>query len=273
MKTNNLIEGVHRTLSRSKALVYLAAKLQNQTRAVIKHYLTDGINSHCNGEEFLLRSFTGGDSTFFDVGANVGDWTDIYLKSRPGSAHGVLFEPSRSAVAQLQERYSHLKNIEIVEAAVAEVPGPMKFFEEPGAGQTSSLAPGFSGRDARLREVNVTTIDVEAEKRGLPYIDFLKVDVEGFDLNVIKGTRNLLSQERIGLIQFEYTDAWAIAGNTLRSAFDWLGSFGYEAFLLRKSGLYKLKYKLYGEYFTYSNFVAASPRRLQDVKDIIRGEI
>jgi FkbM family methyltransferase len=171
----------------------------------------------------------------------------------------------------LKNRFSPSEVIEIANVALSDSTGSLEFYEEPDAGTMSSLARGFSGSGAIRRTVDVSTLDVEVEGRGVKFVDFLKVDVEGFDLNVLRGAKGLLAQQRIGLIQFEYTDAWAIAGNTLRAAYDLLNAHGYEVFILKRDGLYRLEYRKYGEYFTYSNFVAVSPTRLNYIQSLIRG--
>ena len=92
--------------------------------------------------------------------------------------------------------------------------------------------------------------------RGIETIDFLKIDTEGHDLHVLRGAAGLLERKAIGVIQFEYVDAWAPAGATLGAALDLLAGFGYRAFLLKREGLYHFDYKTFGEFFTYANFVA-----------------
>jgi hypothetical protein len=55
-------------------------------------------------------------------------------------------------------------------------------------------------------EVPITTLDAHAEAEGLDRIDFLKVDVEGFELGVIRGARRLLGSKRIATVMLEIGD-------------------------------------------------------------------
>jgi hypothetical protein len=161
--------------------------------------------------------------------------------------------------------------VTIVEAAVSDSLGNAQFFEEPEAGKTSSLLAGFSAFGARGKPVRVTTLDAEADSHDFGYVDFLKVDAEGFDLHVLRGAANLLSSRRIGIVQFEYNAPWARAGSTLAAAYALLESSGYKVFLLKPTGLFELNYNLYGEYFSYSNFVAIAPEWLSSLRAHIRG--
>lgn len=147
------------------------------------------------------------------------------------------------------------------------------FLKSPKAVKLLLFDSKFSSSKAIKRVVVTTTLDIEAKRHQLTHIDFLKIDTEGYDFHVLRGSTGLLSGQKIGVIQFEYNAPWAVAGSTLRSAFDLLESFGYQVFLLKFSGLYKLNYDVYGEYLEYSNFVAVSPNRLTDLQPYLKGEI
>jgi hypothetical protein len=133
--------------------------------------------------------------------------------------------------------------------------------------------PGFSADMAVEKKVRVTTLDYEVEQRSWGVINLLKVDTEGYDLHVLQGTKHLLANQQIEIIQFEYNDAWALAGSTLYKAYELLESFGYQVFLLKTGGLFKLNYQRYGEYFDYSNFVAISSKAFPDLQHLVVGVI
>ena len=49
-----------------------------------------------------------------------------------------------------------------------------------------------------------TTLDTFVEQHGIKNIDFLKIDTEGFELEVLQGAKQLLSEGKIGTVIFEY---------------------------------------------------------------------
>ena len=72
----------------------------------------------------------------------------------------------------------------------------------------SSLLP--LGRDgwgqiSNQREIEVSTLDMYCSQNEIPFIDILKSDTQGFDVEVIKGAQGLLNARKIRLIYLEIT--------------------------------------------------------------------
>lgn len=258
-------------LSRSNSSVRLALKVRNQCRGVIAYHLCDSTSILRNGEARLIGLLAPKTHTFVDVGANVGAWTALLLEHSPQQCRGILFEPSEYAANVLLRRFAGRNGIEIVNAAVAEVSGKGTFWEVSPAGETSSLVSPDAENPTATREVVVTTLDEELRTRGLTKVDFLKIDREGYDFHVLQGATELIARAAIGAIQFEYGAQWAKAGSTLAGAYRLLESCGYRVFLLKSQGLFELDYGRYGEFFSYSNFVAVSAGRMPDVCPFVRG--
>ena len=268
-----LVRRLQKSLGRSRSAVFLAVKIRNQCQWVVQWYLGEDDRRELNGEKRAVDMIAPTCRTFMDVGANVGDWTDLFLRVGGDQMQGVLIEPSGSAMTRLEERFRGRSGISMVHAAASDQAGEAVFSEEANAGETSSLVRSFSHSSSKKVIVQVTTVDDEAAKAGLTEIDMLKIDTEGFDLHVLNGAKRMLSEGRIGILQFEYNTPWARAGSTLAAAFSLLEGYGYQVFLLRSTGLHPLNYELYGEYFRYSNFVAALPRKLPVLAPMIREKI
>lgn len=127
--------------------------------------------------------------TVFDVGANVGDWTAALLDSSPGS-RVYAFEPSPRVKSQLESRFSSFENVQIHEIGFSNQEGIAKLFSNDLKGKMSSLVK----RDLDYLGINFDEIlDVNLRKLGnwceerniVP--DILKIDVEGFELQVLQG--------------------------------------------------------------------------------------
>ena len=250
---------MHRSLARSSLATKIAILLRNQCRRIIACQLSEGPDAAINGEDWLISLLAPGSLTFVDVGANKGDWTSSFLEAS-GAAKGLLFEPGMTALDFLHQRFDSVKNIEIIDAAVADYVGETSFFEEPDLGVTSSLISHWANNSAVEIKCTVTTLETELKKRNWEYLDFLKLDCEGYDFKVLQGAANLILDQKIGVIQFEYNSAWSFAGSTLIAALNFLKSGEYDVFLLKSSGLHSFDYNVYGEFFEYSNFVAVSPK-------------
>ncbi len=118
----------------------------------------------------------------FDVGAFVGDTALIFAR-RAGCVIG--FEPQTDAWICAQWNTRHLPGVEIVNAAVGNGERVrVQDNELDGNLGTRSLAAGEGNETLRLD-------DFWQQRKIRP--SFLKIDVEGFESNVIAGARNLLS--------------------------------------------------------------------------------
>lgn len=265
-----LLNKLHRKLGESRLVVRLAIHVRNQCRCIISYYLGGVSSAFENGEAWLLEQVAPGTQSFVDVGANVGNWTDLYLQHCPYIVKALLFDPSESANEALRRRFEDQSSLEVIHAAVGMADGQATLFEEPNSGEMSSLVQGVSNPNAVEKRVRVVTLDEEIKLRSLNYVDFLKVDAEGYDLYVLRGASDLLASQKIGYVQFEYNSSWALANSTLAAALAFLGSVGYHVFLLRPGRLVNLDYKLYGEYFNYSNYVAVSPDKLHTIEQYIK---
>jgi len=270
MKIKWLVGTCHEILAKSPFLVYLAAKIRNQTNRIIGSFFAENVDPCKNSELWLIRLTAPEASNFIDVGANIGNWTAAFLGPTPESKRGLLFEPSGSCLEKLKKRFQQLKNIEIINAAAGDKSEEKIFFDENGKGLSSSVVQKASMPNAVKKTVKITMLDAELEKRAWDYVDFLKIDAEGYDLHVLRGASAYLRRQKIGIIQFEYHGSWKYAGSTLAAAVDFLESFGYKVFSLKSNSLFRFDYELYGEYFSYANYVAVSPEKYSLVEPFIK---
>jgi FkbM family methyltransferase len=151
----------------------------------------------------FYAAFVGPSKLIFDIGANLGERTQLFLDTK---SRVVCVEPQPDCVRQLRERFAD--RVELVEAAVGNRAGraELRLATYHTLASLSSEWIGevqASGRFSEFRwpttiEVELTTLDALIETYGLP--DFCKIDVEGYELEVIEG----LSQA-IPALSFEFT--------------------------------------------------------------------
>ena len=241
-----LLDHAERQLGRSLRAAHVATLVRNQCDRVIGYHFAPSDHGSKNGEDWLIEHLA--PDTFVDVGANVGDWTAAVLERVP-NAQGALIEPGAAAVARLHDRFAD--RVRIIAAAAGDAEGELRFYEQANAGEHSSLLPGVvsGGVERRVPIVTVDSLDLER-------IDLLKIDVEGFDARVLRGATRMLSEHRIGAVQFEYNHPWIAAGDTLAGAVAFLAAAGYDTFALRPGWLERFDLGRWGEFFCYSNFVA-----------------
>jgi FkbM family methyltransferase len=160
----------------------------------------------------------------FDIGAHVGN--RLRALSRLG-AHVVALEPQPQCMRLLRRWYGHHANIELVEQAVGAVPGTRTLFVSERTPTVTTLSrewigtvettPGFAGvRWDHDIPVRVTTLDELVAHYGEPA--FCKIDVEGAELDVLRGLSCPLKA-----LSFEYIPA---ATDVAVACVDRLGELG-----------------------------------------------
>jgi FkbM family methyltransferase len=258
-----------RTAGQSRTAVRLAVKIKNQCDMVIGAHMAAGKVLSASGEEWLASLLAPHARNFVDVGANVGEWSLAFARQMTVEPEGLLFEPSPETAAHLRMVLARegLEKLEVIERAASERTGQAKFYAEPAFGETSSLFAAANDVPGLAVSVTLTKLDDELSARSLPQIDFLKVDAEGNDFNVLLGGENYISSQRITAIQFEYGSSWILAGATLSRAFGFFQAHGYKVRLLKPGLLGELDVRRTGEFFKYSNFIAYCPSELGKILD------
>ena len=269
-----LLDRLQRIAAKSPLGVHLAVALRNQCRCVIKYHLAESPDTLESGERWLVQRVAGYGDRFVDVGANVGDWLGMVQEEMHGRTFAALaFEPSGSAFRTLEGRFRGEPRIALFNVALGSEPGSSAFFEEPDAGRGSTFVADFMHTAGSTRTVTLTTLDTALREAGWDHVDLVKIDAEGYDLQVMRGAREAIVSGSIGVVQFEYNRGWQLAGDTLRAAYMLLERHGYRIFVLKREGLYALNYLRYEEYFEYTNFVAIADSIIGRFHDRLRGEI
>ena len=254
------LDTLQQLLARSRLVTTLALKIRNQCNAIIRKSLApQGHNHALNGELWLVELLGSGLKTVVDVGANTGAWALSVLGKVPAVDRLIVFEPNPAAFESLRRNLSGMPSVVYSQKALGDKRGSLSFWCAPDAGELSSLVKEHAPRGSTEVRVAVSTLDEEVDRLGVQHIDLLKIDAEGYDFRVILGSRRLLDEHRISIIQFEYNEPWRATGSTLTHAAAFLEGMGYALFLIKGPGkLERANPEKYGEYFGYSNYIAVA---------------
>lgn len=151
--------------------------------------------------KFLRSHIHGG--TFIDIGANVGLMTLLVADLVQDA---VLFEPHPLSSARAKEnlRLNRL-GFALMEMALSDRAGKIVLEDRGGPSPVNRTVNGFS-TSARTIERTCTTFDqFWLENRGMwSPVSAMKIDVEGHENSVLRGMRTFLSEQRPGIVMFEY---------------------------------------------------------------------
>lgn len=176
-----------------------------------------------------------------DIEANIGLFT-AYLTTFPStSVHS--FEPVPQTFSRLEKNMENngLKDKAVLNLlAVGDNQGSIKFAICNDSPATNKISISESDHDI---EVIVTTLDKYCEENHIDYVDFLKIDVEGMETQVLQGGRNMLNEKKIKSILIEVCPPNLNAtGNSIEDLYESIINIGYAPY--RLSSTYTIANKL-----------------------------
>lgn len=199
-------------------------------------------------------------SIVFDVGANRGDWGIEILKLDRG-CNLFCFEPNEKIIRELNANLSIYSNkFKIINSGLSREELSLDYYDYENFNELSSFNRRLNVEQSlglgvpNIKSLKCSTLDKFCELNGIDFIDFLKVDTEGHELDVLLGSENLLSKGKISKIQFEYGGTYIDSGITLKQVFELLQKYDFKIFKLGEDR--ELSYSENLENFQYSNFLA-----------------
>lgn len=177
----------------------------------------------------------------FDVGAHMGEISVLAARLCGPQGKVFAFEPAPESCARFRENLplNGCENIFLQPVAVCERTGAvtLNVFPAMYSAWSSLGRPVYAGADgvpvaaSTPIEVAATTLDEFCAAQGIERIDFLKVDVEGYEHAVFAGAARLLGEWRVDAICFEISQVpLKGAGRTARDVFATLERAGYAAY-------------------------------------------
>jgi FkbM family methyltransferase len=170
-----------------------------------------------------------------DVGAHVGAVTLRMARSVAGGPV-VACEPNPDLASRLRRNLelNQLTNVSVREVAVGARRGTATLHVPSDSRHVggSSLASGAETHHHAVRplQVPVVTLDDLVAEVGLRDVGLVKIDVEGYEADVLAGAETLLRRDRPALL-FEYTEPWWMAnGTSLAEVIRSLTEIGYATF-------------------------------------------
>ena len=199
--------------------------------------MIDGKDPEQNVKNIFLENISSGD-VVIDVGANIGDYTLIACKKIGNSGKVLAFEP-------LPETFSILKrNIQLnkithcqpFQKAVGEKPGIVNLYKTNASGTMAHLDSFLNGKELiKKHETEVITIDAMLRSYDIENVNMIKIDVEGFEHEVLLGCLNSFKKKKIQKIlceiHFKYLES---KGKSDETVYGLLREHGFTITLISK---------------------------------------
>ncbi len=200
-----------------------------------------------NGELLLLQKLMPHAKIVVDVGANVGDYAgDILMINPQITVHA--FEPDPDSCKQLSKLPLTVNNIGLGDKEETKT-----LYRASRSTHNSfyALEP-----NATPYEVKVSTLDLYVKEKGIKHIDFLKIDVEGYEFFVLMGAQELFKKQAIDYVQFEFSGGTIESRTFLKDFIYFFDTYGYELYRIRSKDIQKVVYNPDKERFTLTNYLA-----------------
>ncbi|MDX1432325.1 MAG: FkbM family methyltransferase [Gammaproteobacteria bacterium] len=175
----------------------------------------------------FVRRFLGPGMRCLDIGANHGVFTLNFARRIGPEGHVWSFEPTRTTYRALGESVAAngFDNVTLIPAALAREAGTAKFITHANSeyNRLGDEAPV----DAEVEIVDVASLDGLTHELGLERIDFVKLDAEGAECDIVAGGASFMARES-PLVMFEFKHGDAINDALI----DALRDLGYAAYRL-----------------------------------------
>ncbi|MGB5674493.1 MAG: FkbM family methyltransferase [Gemmatimonadota bacterium] len=139
----------------------------------------------------------------FDVGANTG-YTAAWFSTLADRVYAFEPDPTNLEILREQIRIRGLTNVDVLATAVGETVGYARLHRKERGGHHALSDVGASPTMDTI-EVPCTTVDTVMSSEGIESVALLKVDVEGFEPEVLRGAAAGLSSGAIQRVVFEYS--------------------------------------------------------------------
>lgn len=135
-------------------------------------------------------------ATVFDIGGNIG-WYALHIAKRRPHSIVYTFEPIPWTFDYMKKniQLNCFQNINVNNIGFSDKVGEFDFFYDPSISGNASLVNVADKKDIHIFKCKVDTLDQYVENKNLK-IDFIKCDVEGAELFVFKGGKNILEQQQ-----------------------------------------------------------------------------
>jgi len=229
-----------------------------------RHYckVLKSFNLNAEPDLLIVKEFVAEGDFVIDIGANIGVYTKYLSEFVKTKGKVISIEPIPITYSFLLYNIEKMKllNVETSNVAIAEKEFTSKMYIPTGVSGENYFRAKALSADDRITDINLRAIDVKFISLDLLVnslnrpISFIKIDVEGFELSVLKGAIKTIEGSKPSLL-VEIDGDPSVIGSNADSVFKFLRAFNYKPYIFVDK---KLKMWEAGEisvnYFFFNKF-------------------
>jgi FkbM family methyltransferase len=181
-----------------------------------------------------------------DIGASQGEYTLWAAKKCGKNGRVIAIEPLTKMFAQLKENIAINPDLSdsviLVNTGLSDKVGKMPIYGYSGEGSKDGLHEGMptlfrtASRNQLIEEINLVLLDDVIKDLEVKKVDFIKIDVEGAELQILKGGIKILKEFKPILLIEASEETFNAAGYSQVEFFNFLNGFGYKYYLAGNRG-------------------------------------
>lgn len=174
--------------------------------------------------------------TVVDIGAHIGYFTRLFsrLAGRSGFVYALEADPENFSL--LKKNTKHIKNVALFPVAVSNKTGSINFYRSEKTGCHSTIQDTAQHKET----ITVPSSDMDSllDKRQIQKVDVIKMDIEGGELNALKGMQKILNSNQSLSLVIEFNPGCLKqAGTSTREFIAYLSDLGFYIYAIHQAAL------------------------------------
>jgi FkbM family methyltransferase len=181
------------------------------------------------GTNNVIEKYVKSGDTVIEAGANIGSET-IILSRLVGKGHVYGFEPNPYTFERLKinKTINELTNADVYDYALGEKDSTIHFNIYPKGFCNAGMSSKYESTPKTKKiEVTQRTLDSFVREKNIAKVDFIKMDIQGAEMDLIQGAANTIAQHK----PIIFTEALEIYNNT-KQLYETLKGYGYSVYYI-----------------------------------------